>query len=243
MKTITVSDADYETLMNLSKELQLQPNHGQAFPYYWEPRSDKRDYDLNGEGELEIVVLGSEEYDLVELAKEEPELFGDFLSEMVEEEDLESASGADGAVTEEFRQDWIAWLCDNKDYTLYTYNMEPKSDHNPSLFLDDVKGYIEHNQHHLGSNAHTYGNTIWRMPRMEELVKVLYRINPQAEGDVCDEAWRVVGVREVDERDWLRKWWYRSDSKWYEFWYPDSGYLFGIFLGAVFLLFQQLVIL
>lgn len=35
MKTITVSDEDYKVLMELSKELQKQDNHGQAFSYFW----------------------------------------------------------------------------------------------------------------------------------------------------------------------------------------------------------------
>lgn len=189
MKTIKVSDADYETLMGLSRELQLQPNHGQAFPYYWEPRSDHREYNLNGEGEYQIVVLDSEEYDPVELAEEDPELFGEFLAG---EGILESYQGWSGSmkvtIREELRCEWVSWLCCNKNYTLYTYDMEPKRDHNPSLFLDDVKGYIEHNQHHLGPNAHTYANTVWRMPRMEQLVGALYRINPQPEEDVCSGA-------------------------------------------------------
>lgn len=210
MKTIKVSDADYETLMDLSKELQLQPNHGQAFPYYWEPRSDNTDYDLNGEGEFKMVVLDSEEYDPVELAEEEPDLFWQFLAYT---DIIEVYSEWDGDLKEflETRgNEWIEFLCEEKGYTLYTYNMKPKRDRNPSLFLDDVRGYIERNQHHLGANAHTYANTIQRMPRMEALTEALYRLNPQPEGYVCNEAWRVVKDREAEEssfwsfRAWVR---------------------------------------
>lgn len=219
MKTIKVSDEDYKTLMGLSRELQLQPNHCQAFPYYWEPRSDRRKYDLNGEGKFKIAVLDSEEYDPVELAEEEPELFGEFLADT--DILLRYQKWWNGdlkgflAIAD---KEWTSWLCDNKDYTLYTYNMEPKSEHNPSLFLDDVKSYIECNQHHLGPNAHTYGNTIQRMPRMEQLVEALYRLNPQSKDDMCNEAWvravsKVNCCESAEVNDYL--WWGKRFFLWY----------------------------
>lgn len=180
MKKIKVSDADYETLMSLSKELQLQPSHGQAFPRYWEPRSDRREYDLNGEGEFKILVdEGGEECDPVLEAEDDPKLFGEFLAD----EDLavhyREYDGELESFMRDWRDEWLTWLTNCRGYTVRTYDMKPKRDHNPSLFLDDVKEYIDCNQHHLGSNAHTYANTIHRMSRMEKLVEALYRLNPQ----------------------------------------------------------------
>lgn len=212
MKKIKVSDADYEVLMSLSKELQLQPNHHQAFPYYWEPQSDRREYNLNGEGKFKIVVL-DEEWDPVELAEEDDKLFGEFLADEDIVDKYQEWDGDLEGFLAKCGDYWVEWLKYEKGYTIYTYNLEPKTEHNPSLFLDDVKGYIEHNQHHLGANAHTYANTIQRMPRMEKLVEALYRLNPQAQEDICSEAWgRAVGKGEK-KVTWLVEWWRSVKNK------------------------------
>ena len=74
----------------------------------------------------------------------------------------------------------------------YSVDWKDETDHNPSLYLSDVHGFIETNQHHLGRNPHTYAQTVWRMPKMISLIKAIYRLNPQARETINPEAALVV---------------------------------------------------
>jgi len=186
MKTIQVKDEDYKLLMELSKELQTQANHSQAFPYFWEPASEELVVDVNDEGEVDYVFDHSrnESYTLEEYADCVPGSWKLFLS---------SIDSDDKTYCQELESDWHDYLeFQDDDVTTYSSNWEQSSDHNPSLFLSDVKGYIEANKHHLGRNPRTYARTVQCMPKMEKLIAAIYRLNPQPSEKINDEARRFV---------------------------------------------------
>ena len=172
MKTIEVSDEDYKTLVELTKELKEQPNHFQAFPYYWEPISENLVLNFHGEGEVEKLIIDGTEIDLEETFENDESNRILFLEENNYDVDTTFEQ-----LTEKQRNEFKEYLVDSCDVEIYTYDWKENIHHNPSLFLSDVKDFIKHNQHHLGRNPTTYAQTIWRMPKMEKLVKFLYKIN------------------------------------------------------------------
>lgn len=193
MKTIKLSDEDYYKLMELSRELQLQTNNGQAFPYFWEPSSEKLEPNINNEGDV-IEVYDSEEsetFSLQEIADDsEEELWSKFLKENEIKEQ---------PYTEEHEKDFTDYLVSQKNgYRFYVHSSDWKRsrDHNPSLFLSDVKQYCKSNTHHLGRKPAAYSDSIFRMPKMQNLVEIIYRINPQPEEEVNHEARRFVYKKE-----------------------------------------------
>lgn len=189
MKTIEVSDEDYVILMELSKELQTQDNNGQAFPYFWEPSSEKLVCNVNDEGE-EVFVYdydSSERYSLEEYSKHDPKLWKQYLVEEKYEDEIRVYD------EEEDSSDWFLYVKYNADNArVITQDWERKCEHNPSLFMSDVKNFCETNQHHLGRHPHTYSHSFFRMPKMEALVVALCRLNKQPIDTVCEEARRFI---------------------------------------------------
>jgi len=178
MKPIFLSNEDYELLMALSKELQTQPYHVQAAPRYWEPSSEKLEPNFNDEGEIiQIFDHGRcENYTPEEYAEAAQAEYDKFMKEQTE-----CLGIKDQSYLGEYEEEWIEYIRDNIDNArVYSSDWTRKTEHNPSLFLSDVQGYIEANKHHLGRNPQTYANTIWRMPKMEALVDLICRINPPA---------------------------------------------------------------
>lgn len=189
MKTITISDKDYNDLMEFSKELQTQANHSQAFPYYWEPASEKLVNDPNNEGEVTEIFIEDDNETISPkgFAENSPDTYRAFL------EEIEDEFNPDFKYQEDLERDWVEYIENYVDNArTYSSNWEQSSDHNPSLFLSDVKNYIKSNKHHLGRNPRTYANTVHRMYKMEKLIEIIYRINPQPKEDVNDEAIRFV---------------------------------------------------
>lgn len=198
MKTIELSDKDYEALMALSKELQEQENDGQAFPYFWVPTSQKLEQDPNDEGDaIQIYdVGGCDVFTPEEWAEHHPDQYRQFVEETYN--DAESFNTDDDGSVEydhDFESDWVEYLRSNAfkhEIRIYSSNFEWKEEINPSLFKSDVKGFISGNAHHLGDNPKTYAHSVWRMPKMEQLIKILYRLNPQPKEAVNHEAARIV---------------------------------------------------
>lgn len=174
MKTLQLSEEDYETLMELSKELQTQPNHSQAFPYFWEPASEQLIPNDDGDVIRVFDHDSADEMSLEEFGEHRREIREMFLKDELYDHECE--------------YDWADFIKSNcKSVTLFSYEWKIKTDHNPSLFLSDVKGFIESNRHNLGRNPGTYARTVHRMPKMQRLIEILYRINPQPEESVNHE--------------------------------------------------------
>lgn len=193
MKTIQLSKEDYNDLIEMAKELREQENDGQASPRYWVPRSEQeigsnehqsdtfKLYDNNYSEEVELFDSAEhlEDY-LLRFVQE-----NDYCEELFEENYSDKEKGftfssdqiKEIEQTETFKNGWLEFLGeDSIRFSKFYYNHENVSEHNPSLFKSDVKGFIENNRHHLGSNPHTYANTSWRMPKMKRLVEILESI-------------------------------------------------------------------
>jgi signal-transduction protein with cAMP-binding, CBS, and nucleotidyltransferase domain len=185
MKTIQVSDEDYKTLMDLSKELQTQTNNHQAFPYFWEPASERRVYNMHDEGRLVSVISFGEQYDAKSLWENHEELAQKYLEEKELPEDT--------IFSEIEKYDWMNWACENDGYMeIYTEDWEQKTEHNPSLFLSDVENFIESNPHHLGKDPHTYSRSFFRMPKMEALITAVANLNKDHGEEINHEIKRFI---------------------------------------------------
>ncbi len=191
-KTITLSDDDYEVLMSLSKELQLQPNHSQAFPYFWSASSIK--YVESTEEEYDRVLVFDcdtcDQYTLSEyfdhVQEVHPKKCQLFLSNLDQYKNSTKDELQNVQYDPLYEDDWFDFI----RASLYMYGTllyESKVDtldNNPSIFLSDVQEYIRRNPHHLGTKPHTFANTICRMDKMEQLMTILYQLNPQKDINV-----------------------------------------------------------
>lgn len=182
MKTIEMSDGDYNALMELTKELQLQDNISQAFPYFWSPRSTKKT--IGTDDDTPLVYDDCETSTLEEYAEDHEDVFIEFLKENELDEDSEYDDGLEW--------EWQSFIESYGDLRIVYERDEHVIEANHSLFHSDVKQFIECNSHHLGEKPHTYANSIWRMPKMQKLVGIIYRINRQPKEDVNHEARRFI---------------------------------------------------
>jgi len=182
MKTISVSDEDFTLLMSLSKELQEQENDGQAFPYFWSPRSTR--FVKGDDNDEACIYTDGSVSSLEEFAENDPELWSAFLKDNDEEQ-----CAYDDALADIW--DWKEYIEDaSPDHYVVYRAKEQVQENNFSLFKGDVKGHIKCNSHHLGKDPHTYANTIFRMPKMEALIKAIYRLNQATDIKVGHEALR-----------------------------------------------------
>lgn len=168
MKHITVTDEDYKTLMELSKELQLQENDSQAFPYFWEPISTKKVGCSEGDsGAQKLIYNDGDTYNQEEFEKE----YGD--------------------------------LDDQPEAHVYYEKDDRIVEHNPSFFKSDIKDFCNHNSHHLGVNPGTYARSVYRLPKMKQLIEAIYRLNKQPKAFVNAEALRFVWNRESTKNEFV----------------------------------------
>jgi len=191
MKTIELSDEDYDALMKFSKELQTQDNNGQRFPYYWCPSSEKLEYNVNDEGEETFIFDSSqcESYTPEQYAEVAESLWSDYLTEKGEIGEC----GYLRDYIEDDEYDWIEYInANSKNTRVYTKDWNREVDYNPSLFYSDVENYCKTNKHHLGRKPSPYSHSFWRMPKMEALVEIIYRVNKQPKELVNEEARRFV---------------------------------------------------
>lgn len=220
MKQITVSDEDYETLMELSKELQTQENDHQAFPYFWSPRSTKK---VIGTDDDELLIYDSDDCEtstLKDLATENEELFNSFLKF----EDLGIHTEYDDIDVDSWENYILNFSNDCSRYRIVYEKDEDISESNYSLFKSDVQHHINCNSYHLGRKPHTYGNTFFRMFKMEALVKCLYRLNPQEVDKINHEALTIMNIdKDTEKKDnssklfkkpmYIGYWWLRAKGE------------------------------
>jgi hypothetical protein len=184
MKTIELSDEDYDTLMELSKEYQTQSNDGNAFPYFWEPSSSKLVLNRNGEGEVTKIYKDGEEYTPQQFAELNEDYFNQFIENKLSGDETYPKIKYDSKDFYRIEEDWIEEIELDGMGDVVTYDWEDNTEHNPSLFKSDVKNFIKFNYYHLGKDPHTYARTVWRMDKMEALISILCRINKQGNANV-----------------------------------------------------------
>jgi len=191
MKTIQVSDEDYKTLMELSRELQLQDNDCQAFPYFWEPASEKLEISTNDEGEVIKLYdrVWGESFTPEEYASNEQKTYDSFITEYHGDEEYHNTT-----YDLDLESEWLDYLNETHGdiIEIYSEDWTHQTEHNPSFFKSDVKNFIEGNTKWLGRNTHTYARTVFRMPKMTKLITAIYRLNPQSSDEINQEAKRIV---------------------------------------------------
>ena len=143
-KTITLSEEDYNSLMDLCKEMQIQENDGQAHPYFWEPMSSRYVTSPDDEGEV-MFHYDCENYTPEEMwnggFEEMKKSFLELECDDKEEKDV---------IYSEIEDEWVSFIEETGgyDFTKWYSVLEQKSEHNPSLFKSDVKDFIQYNKHH-----------------------------------------------------------------------------------------------
>lgn len=174
---VKISKEDHTALMEFSKELQSQPNDGNRPPCFWAPRSTKTvigteddDYVLHSSGTN--ANFSPEEY-----ADENEEAYSKFLMYQEDPPDMPYA--------EIDEHEWVLWVRENCNIHICYSKDEQVSEPNFSLFKSDVKGFIEGSGKYLGADPHTCARTFFHMDKMERLVEILYRLNPQPEGKMA----------------------------------------------------------
>jgi len=180
MKTIQLSDEDYKTLMELSKEYQTQDTYYQAFPRFWVPSSEKLVHNIHDEGQFIKIYYDGETYTPEEFSNSFTEHYTSFLKDFWR-------NNPSVFYDSELEKSWIDYI-DYKIYDakIYTLDYKRQADRNPSLFLSDVELFCKANQHHLGQDPKPFGDTIFRMPKMEKLIKILSRLNRDVPEDEID---------------------------------------------------------
>lgn len=182
MRTIELTDEQYDLLQSLVKELQTQPNWSQAFPYFWVPSSLKKVPNVNDEG-VEVTIFDPDycdHYTPKEYAEEYEDRWQDFLEYTDEWED--DSEEEPRAYTDEDEEEWVDYIRNYcNEVRVYSYDWERQTENNPSLFLSDVQNFCDTNQHHLGREPKPYSSTIWRMPKMEQFIKLVMSMVPPQE--------------------------------------------------------------
>jgi len=195
MKTINVSDEDYKDLMDLIKELKTQEHDSQAYPRMWTIDTTHERVTKEGYGDNFSAVLGHESYSTMRIE----ELNDKLLKAYKENSSLETFKEEyeEFIVSVENFKDWckeknlkiLDVLDGDGSYTFLTDYLEDagadivpieeydKHELNATLFKSDAKNYIKFNGHNLYKNPHTYAFTPFRMPKMNQLVDILMRLN------------------------------------------------------------------
>jgi len=145
---IEISKNDYKKLIELSKELQTQTNNSQAYPYFWEPSSYRMEMNPHGEGQDIRVYHDTELYGFLEFAEcDDYENYNKFLKYKMkfefDDDEEESEDNIRYNLNEyypDLEEEWKDYIEDDIDDTeVYTFDWNQKQDHNPSLFMSDVK--------------------------------------------------------------------------------------------------------
>lgn len=169
-KYIEVSDDDYNILMELSKELQIQDNDGQAFPYYWSPSSLEYITDYYN-GDITMILIDDEPCPITEFKEQYPEEYDIFLKEFID--DYNRAFDIDIDIV-----DLIEFI--EKTFSgvhIYYQKEERIINNNISIFKSDVINFCKNNHYRLGTDPKPYANSIFRMNKMKLLIECLCRLN------------------------------------------------------------------
>lgn len=160
-----------------------------------EARSKKLEVNIHDEGSITRIYHDGEVYSPKSLAEYDNYLWEEFITKEC------NLPWFEKYYSEKYEKEWIEFIDCKSDwyYQVWTEDWKESTDHNPSLFLSDVQNYCKTNTLHLGKDPNTYARTIWRMPKMEALVKAIYRLNPQPKDEVNREALRFVYPKDKEK--------------------------------------------
>ncbi len=156
MKTIHVSDENYEFLMNLSRELNEQDNRGTRTPYFFQVQIRHQIAAPDGNG----ITAWFNDGHLVETYEEIKELIEEQMIEMELSKQYSSMSDSD----KEYFLESIGY---KKVYYDYEFRYE-----NAFLTSKACDAHIEANRHNLSSPVN-YLSYASRNPELEKLMEIL----------------------------------------------------------------------
>lgn len=171
MKTITLSDEDYEFLKDLQHELNTQETDHQADPRYWGVMETREVAVPEGCGDP-YIYMGDGVTDTLEEAVA-------YVDEIIRDYGSETAHTW-YEMDKNFIDDVADFIHDHIDNTARVVYMEEKPyiSHETGAFLTKraCKKYIEkYGYNH--SNPRTYGMTAYRNPELERLLNILKSID------------------------------------------------------------------
>ena len=130
MKNINLTDEDYNILMELSKELQVQERDHQGYPRFWSPRSTRKTIGTVDDVPVFYNHALDGMYSPEEISEEYPEEFANFLK------DYYTVDTKYEDISEDW---WISEVEDNiRDCTLYYQKDEEVCENNFSFFYKKI---------------------------------------------------------------------------------------------------------
>lgn len=167
MRTIQISDEDYEFLKDLQHELNTQTNDGNAEPVYWGVREYNYELTLEGEGEPRITYDDGA-YTLEEAVEAVNECIGDYDEETQTEWNGIDKTDADDVAY--FMKETLKW-----DYSdIYWVEEKARITNETGAFITKraCKEYIQrYGYNHC--RPHTYAMTAYRNYELGQLLKIL----------------------------------------------------------------------
>lgn len=151
---IMIDKEDLEFLQQLSKELNTQPNDGNADPVFWVVAQYQMEpcwEDVADDTFFYCSEINSSFFETFEEFKKEYE---EYSGETFDWEDISDVP-----------DDLVVEIPVKRVHTIVPDTM--------FLTKEDAKKHIELNSHHYNNTAHTYAMTAWRSPTVDRLIKIL----------------------------------------------------------------------
>ena len=170
MKTIQISDSDYEFLKKLKEELNTQDTDGTANPRFWSIMETREEYTHKDWGnDIKIYVDGESVYNLEEFVEEiENHYSHNFTEGVMKEWNAVDKNDYYEVVT--FCQDFVESL--NVDVVGVIEKQVIGSEGGPFLTKKACKDYIERYKYNL-SKPVTYCNCAFRNEEYGKLLDIL----------------------------------------------------------------------
>jgi hypothetical protein len=160
MKTIEVSDAMYDNLVQLATEMDTQNKRGTRMPHIFQIRDWERVWDDNLNGDVELYI-DTTDGDVVEIQSLSE------LREYMRLEDVEDNENLDELWDETYPYDLDDWIDDNLPKLKKTsYSLKPVYK-NAFLTAKAAEEHLSCNHYHYHEEADVYLNHAWRNPEAE----------------------------------------------------------------------------
>ena len=167
MRTIQISDEDYEFLKDLQHELNTQTNDGNADPVYWGVREYNYELTADGEGEPRITYDDGA-YTLEQAVETVNEYIDDYDEE--EQEAWAEVDKEDADDVAYFMKETLEWGFSD----VYWVEEKARVTNETGAFITKraCKEYIERYGYNH-SKPHTYAMTAYRNYELGRLLKIL----------------------------------------------------------------------
>lgn len=185
-----IDKKDIEFLKELQHEMLTQDTICQASPRFWVVRGTVKEWGVDSDysdgsvitdecGELNLETMKDcYEYIIERLEDREDDLISGDAVTYNEEDDVIYVITGDGEVdTLEDLEEVLDYLDNNDLCICYFRNIEKNFENTMFLTNRECKAHIKSNYYHYPSDAHSYAMTAWRSYEVENLWKILDKIN------------------------------------------------------------------